>query len=215
MKGLPVRTLRSVCDIEPVPLGGEVPAGSGAYILLYRGQQKVYGASACCRPIYVGKSVDVSARLCYHMRSLEAARFRPEQFEVVVVPSDPSFSAAVEGYLQDLFRPPWNDSTFAGFGSRDQGATRTSQSPSAWDLLHPGRPWVLANLPNGRKPDQDLRKRMRRRTEEQPHLPLWGGSSPDHRIDPGLLIPLGMTAGLHLAVADDGEIFVIEPATEM
>ena len=43
--------------------------------------------------------------------------------------------------LISRFEPLWNK-LVDGFGNHDPGKGRYQQKKSAWDLLHPGRPWA-------------------------------------------------------------------------
>jgi len=60
--------------------------------------------------------------------------------------------APIEATLIRLWSPLWN-SHIDGFGNHDPGSGRYDQSPSEWDTIHPGRPWV--ERLRGIKPDQD------------------------------------------------------------
>jgi len=40
-----------------------------------------------------------------------------------------------------MSNPLWN-TVIDGFGNHDPGAGRYNQAKSAWDVLHPGRPWA-------------------------------------------------------------------------
>jgi hypothetical protein len=47
----------------------------------------------------------------------------------------------VEAELIRRYKPLWN-TVVDGFGNHDPGKGRYNQSPSEWDVLHPGRSWV-------------------------------------------------------------------------
>jgi len=47
----------------------------------------------------------------------------------------------VEAELIRQYKPLWN-SVVDGFGNHDPGSGRYGQSPSEWDILHPGRSWA-------------------------------------------------------------------------
>ena len=113
-----------------------------------------------------------------------------------------------ERSLQAMFQPVWNDGRFTGFGSRPQGAGRTShQPPTFWDRIHPGRQWAIHQLPDNHKPDRDLRRAARQFLRSQPPLPTW--TLPDcgqqNEMDPDVLVPLSPTNGDYtLALSRDG-----------
>ncbi len=59
----------------------------------------------------------------------------------------------VEAELIRRYQPLWN-AVVDGFGNHDPGSGRYEQSPSEWDVLHPGRPWVHKLL--GRAPEREM-----------------------------------------------------------
>lgn len=56
----------------------------------------------------------------------------------------------IEAEMIRQYQPLWN-TQIDGFGNHDPGSGRYNQSPSDWDVLHPGRAWV-SNL-TGTRPD--------------------------------------------------------------
>lgn len=54
-----------------------------------------------------------------------------------------------EALLIAHYRPVWN-AVVDGFGNHQPGGGREKQARSAWDELHPGRPWALRLAPNKR-----------------------------------------------------------------
>lgn len=139
--------MQTVAEVDLVPLvdcrPGPVPA---AYLLYYRGSLPLYRPLVRTgEPIYVGSAKNVSRRLGEHRWSLDAvADLKADDFEVQVLILE-TYEAAVyaESRLIAEYRPVWNSSDFAGFGSKHQGRSRAAtQRPSKWDILHPGRGWV-------------------------------------------------------------------------
>ena len=58
-----------------------------------------------------------------------------------------------ENMLIETFKPVWNV-LIDGFGNNDPGAGRHNQRRSAWDMLHPGRPWAERLQPHPRSREQ-------------------------------------------------------------
>jgi hypothetical protein len=56
--------------------------------------------------------------------------------------AESSLIPSVEAALIRKHLPLWN-TTVDGFGNHTPGAGRYNQSPSEWDVLHPGRTWVM------------------------------------------------------------------------
>lgn len=120
------------------------PTSPGFYALYYRGNNSLYREHSATHPIYVGATGNLRQRLADHAKSLsEVTNLDVADFTVRTVPSPHlGTERAAERLLIDRWDPPWNRSTYAGFGSRNQGANRKDQRLSAWDRLHPGRHWT-------------------------------------------------------------------------
>jgi len=125
-----------------------LPTGPGVYALFHIGIHTVYPASTE-QPIYIGKAQAIRYRLRTHYRSLtQAVDLDAGGFLVAAIPVNGSAVASLcEELLIERFQPVWNEPPLRGFGSRPQGARRTSQTPSPWDRLHPGRTWVSSGRP--------------------------------------------------------------------
>jgi hypothetical protein len=63
-----------------------------------------------------------------------------------------------ESLLISMFIPLWND-YLDGFGNHDPGTAHYDQQRSAWDEIHPGRPWAARLRPNPR-PQTDILQRI-------------------------------------------------------
>jgi len=140
--------------------------GAGVYAIYYMGDFPAYRAIAKTTqsderaiPIYVGKAVPSGSRkggyglgsdpkdvlhrrLSEHASSIEWARnLELADFRCRYLLVDDIWIPLGESLLIETFRPVWN-MLVDGFGHHDQGRTRQSQMKSAWDTLHPGRPWA-------------------------------------------------------------------------
>jgi len=140
--------------------------GSGVYSIYYKGGFPQYKKLAACnrtsceRPIYVGKAVppgwrqarktEVSSsslygRLREHARNIkETDNLKIEGFAcrfMILEGQESNLIGTVESELIRRFTPLWN-SVIDGFGNHDPGSGRYNQSPSEWDILHPGRKWA-------------------------------------------------------------------------
>ena len=140
--------------------------GVGVYALYYIGSFTPYAlisqqaTTESTIPIYVGKAVPpgwrtgrvtsqrtvgIYRRLAEHRRSLEEAINLDSQDVMyrfmILEGSAIDLISTVESALIRKFGPLWN-STIDGFGNHDPGSGRYYQSPSDWDVLHPGRGWV-------------------------------------------------------------------------
>lgn len=156
-------------------------AGSGVYGLYYTGSGALYARISdlgCTRPIYVGKAVptgwraartsaddtpNLYTRLREHTRSIEqAVDLEVEEFRcrfVILAGGEADLLVPVEAELIRRYHPLWN-TTVDGFGNHDPGSGRYDQAKSAWDVLHPGRPWV--ERLTGRSPERgDVQARVR------------------------------------------------------
>lgn len=138
--------------------------GVGVYGLYYLGDHTRYTrlVQAMVRPIYIGKAVPpgwraarsprsetttaLYSRLAEHARSISyTSDLRPGDFRCRVVILDSPEDDLVSGLEAELIRkyaPVWN-TVIDGFGNHDPGSGRYDQSPSQWDILHPGRPWAV------------------------------------------------------------------------
>lgn len=141
--------LGRLAQTEPRPfLESEAPRTTGVYALTYTGELPMLRKIADGKhPIYVGSASDLRRRMREHHDSLAYARnLDLEDFAVIFVET-PTRPAAlfVEALLIEELNPPWNSKGVEGFGSKPQGHLRSrGQTPTPWDRLHPGRPWVAA-----------------------------------------------------------------------
>ena len=110
-------------------------------------------------PIYVGKAVPAGARkggyglggspgtvlyrrLIEHAESVEQAEnLSAEDFFCRYLAVDDIWIPLGESLLIEMLSPVWN-ALIDGFGNHDPGKGRYNQQRSAWDVLHPGRPWA-------------------------------------------------------------------------
>jgi hypothetical protein len=149
-----------------VPLPPERFVGAGIYALYYKGpfppyekiaQSMVNGGSAI--PIYVGKAVPKGARkgayglsidpgdvlykrVMDHVASINAVEsLELSDFALRYLLVDDVWIPLGESMLIAIFKPIWN-MWVDGFGHHHQGKNRNNQKKSAWDTLHPGRPWA-------------------------------------------------------------------------
>ncbi len=134
-------------------------------------------------PIYVGKAVPAGSRkgridaevdrsqvmfrrLREHAESVRqvedyAARqrgvemIRIDEFFCRYLLVDDIWIPLGESVLIDQFKPIWNK-IVDGFGNHDPGGGRYNQQRSAWDTLHPGRPWAAKCKPFSKSRDEIL-----------------------------------------------------------
>lgn len=152
---------------------GERFQGAGIYALYYTGDFPAYRAifdqnkdGQFNLPIYVGEAVPegsrkgglisnarptykLFSRLREHARSIECAEnLRIEDFHFRYLVVDDIWIPLGEALIIDTFAPVWNK-VIDGFGIHTPGGNRP-QTTSAWDTLHPGRPFVkkVNLLPN-------------------------------------------------------------------
>lgn len=142
-------------------------------------------------PIYVGKaipkggrkgglSLDAStgralrdrlgqhAENIRHAQNLDIAHF---YYRSLVV--DDVWIPLGENMLIEDFKPVWNV-LIDGFGNKTPGALRITQKRSAWDVLHPGRPFA-AKLGAGKYEEAhylDLLRKFYQAPEQTPALNL-------------------------------------------
>jgi hypothetical protein len=140
--------------------------GAGVYGLYYLGDFEPYqplaerNRKSCNEAIYIGKAVprgwrtgrvmegedrDLSRRLREHSGSINlAANLNLGDFRcrfMILSGNENNLITTVEAALIRRYLPLWN-AVVDGFGNHDPGSGRYNQSPSEWDILHPGRPWV-------------------------------------------------------------------------
>ncbi len=152
---------RLIVPLPPAPF-----SGAGVYALYYRGKFPAYqkiaptlSSGAMAIPIYVGKAVPAGSRkggyklgadpgnvlykrLQDHVESIKAANnLDIADFLCRYLLVDDVWIPLGESLLIEKFKPVWNICV-DGFGHHDQGKSRTTQKKSAWDTLHPGRPWA-------------------------------------------------------------------------
>lgn len=154
--------------------------GAGIYAIYYVGDSPEYDHIAKANrdehydaPIYVGKAVPAGARkggalfgasqtralynrLREHADSIEqATNLALSDFRCRYLVVDDIWIPLGESLLIDMFEPAWNR-VIDGFGNHDPGAGRSKQQRSAWDVLHPGRPWAEKLQDNNRTREELL-----------------------------------------------------------
>ncbi|MBA3531048.1 MAG: Eco29kI family restriction endonuclease [Ardenticatenales bacterium] len=142
--------------------------GAGVYALYFVGQAGIYAPlgrlnqSTIRIPIYVGKTSptgwrtgrglatageagNVYRRLNEHAKSVQASstlNVRDFVYRFIILAGPESgLIGGIEAALIRKYSPLWN-SHIDGFGNHDPGSGRYNQSPSEWDILHPGRTWA-------------------------------------------------------------------------
>ncbi len=150
---------------EPLPPPNTFD-GAGIYAIYYTGDFPVYrpisGSDKKIHlqyPIYVGKAVPEGARkgglgldvpvgrvlhrrLTEHAKSIEQAKnLNLVDFRCRFLVVDDIWIPLGEALLIEMFSPLWNI-VVDGFGNHDPGGGRYNQQVSAWDVIHPGRPWA-------------------------------------------------------------------------
>jgi len=152
--------------------------GAGIYALYYKGLFMPYqrltqlNLNQFVRPIYVGKAVpegsrkgglgaevesapNLYKRLSEHRKSIEqAVNLNIEDFFVRYLVVDDIWIPLGESLLIEKTKPLWNIA-IDGFGNHAPGSGRHNQQISAWDTLHPGRPWAQ-KLPKGKTVEEIL-----------------------------------------------------------
>lgn len=154
--------------------------GAGVYAIYYSGEFKPYEPIAksnrggkCKVPIYVGKAVPPGARkggfglgsapgdvlykrLAEHAESIQqATNLSVEHFGCRYLVTEDIWIPLGEQLLIEWFSPIWNK-IIEGFGIHDPGKGRYQQRRSAWDTLHPGRPFAERLQPNAKSAKQIL-----------------------------------------------------------
>ena len=149
------------------PLPPSKFTGAGVYAIYYSGQHPDYsaivnrdgGTGGLRYPIYIGSALREKAksgfnpkptsqarmweRLIHHSKSIQDVidsgmdgHLLAEDFHCRYLVLSDAYVILAESVLIATFRPAWNG---MGFGSKVVGVERTSQRPSQWDSLHPGR----------------------------------------------------------------------------
>lgn len=142
-------------------------AAAGVYAIYYRGSFELYRPIANPSfaspseevPIYVGKAVPAGARkggvgldrapgtvlfdrLADHAESIsQAENLNLDDFFCRYLAVDDIWIPLGESLLIESYSPLWNR-IVEGFGNHDPGSGRHQGKRSAWDVLHPGRPWA-------------------------------------------------------------------------
>lgn len=166
-------------NVEPLrPLDSFIAAG--IYAIYYVGDFPAYRPIGAANrngrfktPIYVGKAVPAGARkggyglgsspgtvlyrrLIEHAESVEQAEnLGAEDFYCRYLAVDDIWIPLGESLLIEMLSPVWNV-LIDGFGNHDPGKGRYNQQRSAWDVLHPGRPWAKKLQPNKRSAQEIL-----------------------------------------------------------
>ena len=148
--------------------------GGGIYALYYTGNFPAYRRiaeknvnDAWALPIYVGKAVPPGARrggygpgaspgdvlyrrLREHATSIQqVADLALEDCRCRYLVVDDIWIPLGESLLISMFVPLWNY-RLDGFGNHAVGGGRANQRRSAWDEVHPGRPWAASLPPHPR-----------------------------------------------------------------
>jgi hypothetical protein len=167
------------CSVIALP-PSEPFVGAGLYALYYVGDFAVYRRiaeqnrnDAWNMPIYVGKAVPAGARkggyglgespgevlyrrLCEHAVAIQqTTNLALSDFRCRYLAVDDIWIPLGESLLISMFVPLWNH-YLDGFGNHDPGSGRYNQRRSAWDEIHPGRPWAAKLRPNRRSPAEIL-----------------------------------------------------------
>lgn len=146
---------------------GEKFIAAGVYAIYYQGSFEPYQPIATRNlandgkdaPIYIGKAVPAGARkggfgldsapgtvlfnrLAEHAESIQLAdNLNIDDFFCRYLAVDDIWIPLGENLLIEMFSPLWNR-IIEGFGNHDPGSGRHQGKRSAWDVLHPGRPWA-------------------------------------------------------------------------
>lgn len=165
--------------VHPLP-PPELFLGTGVYAIYYTGVNKLYSKYAELNrlsygyPIYVGKAVpkgwrqarisdnplsqsrELYSRLREHSRSISlTSDLEPDKFMcrfIIFEDAGSDMIGTIEATLIKLNKPLWNI-VVDGFGNHDPGSGRYEQAKSDWDIIHPGRKWVVKckGVPNAEK----------------------------------------------------------------
>jgi hypothetical protein len=166
-------------EFSAEPLGQiESFRGAGVYAIYYVGPFRPYAVlaeanrrGALARPIYIGKARPAGARtggtpgveytgtalfkrLREHAASVSATtNLDVKDFLARYLVLDDIWTPLAEALLITRFSPIWN-SLIPGFGNHNPGKGRHAGMVSRWDVIHPGRPWVVDFQPRAETADQ-------------------------------------------------------------
>lgn len=154
--------IQQICSLPP----RDSFIGAGVYAIYYEGDFPLYKDISKCNknelykwPIYVGKAVPAGGRkggygldshpgivlfkrLLEHATSIEQVNnLNLNDFRCRFLVVDDIWIPLAESILIEMFFPLWN-MRIDGFGNHDPGSGRYKQQKSAWDVIHPGRPWA-------------------------------------------------------------------------
>ena len=173
-------------NIHPLP--PPIFEGAGVYALYYSGSHDLYASLALSsgkeeKPIYVGKAVPPGARiggyglntppgavlfnrLREHALSIDQAEdLDLTDFRCRYLVVDDIWIPLAETLLIEMYQPVWN-TIVSGFGNHAPGKGRHKQQRSAWDTLHPGRPWA-AKLQDHPKTRDHIKEEVRQSLRDQ------------------------------------------------
>lgn len=153
---VPVSPLESLAPFE----------GAGVYVIYYVGDFEPYSqykndlnSGVFKKPIYVGKAIPrggrtggigfdeapgqaLYSRLKEHLESVRLANnLNGHDFYFRHLVVDDIWIPLSESLLITSYKPIWNVK-ITGFGNHTPGEGRFNQKRSAWDTVHPGRPWA-------------------------------------------------------------------------
>jgi len=156
-------------------------SGAGIYTLYYTGDFPAYRRIAekntngrWAAPIYVGKAVPPGSRkggydlgespghvlykrLSEHAESIQHVKnLSSNDFKCRYLVVDDIWIPLGESLLISMYSPLWNQ-VVEGFGIHNPGKNRP-QKLSAWDVIHPGRPWTTHLKPHPRSEAEILKK---------------------------------------------------------
>jgi len=178
--GLSIKNALLQQDVHPLPPESKFD-GAGIYALYYAGKLSVYRSLRFEDPIYVGEAVPegyrkgqldlypgqkptykLYHRLRHHAKSIgEIENLSIEDFRCRYLVVEDIWIPLGEALMISTYAPVWNK-VVEGFGIHTPGKRRP-QNTSAWDTLHPGRPFVKKlNLP----PNPKTREQLEREVEE-------------------------------------------------
>lgn len=166
-KNLGASVAEALLTKEVHPLG-ELPAfeGAGIYAIYYTGDFQPYQQISTLNrddrfllPIYVGKAIPAGARrgadlelaagkvlykrIKEHAESVKAVdNLDIKDFQCRFLVVDDIWIPLGESLIIGRFKPIWN-SLIDGFGNHNPGKGRLAGKRSRWDVLHPGRGWVM------------------------------------------------------------------------
>jgi len=178
-RGLARALLENPC--ERLPPQASFP-GAGIYAIYYSGKFPLYEkiaslnrAGKFAAPIYAGRAVPEGARkgalgkepgtalfrrLREHAKSIEQVEnLEVADFWCRYLVVDDIWIPLGEQLLIEAFSPLWN-AALDGFGIHHPGGGRTGQQRSAWDVLHPGRPWAK-NLKSNKRSEAHIAGEVR------------------------------------------------------